>query len=133
MRLERQHRERGVRAGGMGGSQRGGVAQMHAVEIADGDGGAAGVGGKVVPGVKDAHQKAEGRGARMARVARSRGSGLDAKVVPTVMRGPDAARPFWRVAGPGSTFRVKWPPCARNDEEVLARGDTHLGCVEFRG
>ncbi len=55
MRLEGENRERGVRAGGVGGAQHGGVAEMHAVEIAERHAGSAGRIRKIAPVAEDAH------------------------------------------------------------------------------
>ena len=60
VRLEGEHRERLLRAGGMGGVDHVGVAAMHAIEIAQCDGRAAGVGGKLAPVMEDADHGREG-------------------------------------------------------------------------
>ena len=58
--LEGEDAERDLRAGGVGGADDLGVAAVHAVEIAQRDGGALGVGGQLAPVVEDAHQDREG-------------------------------------------------------------------------
>ncbi len=55
MRLERQHRERGVGARGVGGAQQVGVAEMHAVEIAERHGRPTRGPRQIVPVAKNLH------------------------------------------------------------------------------
>ena len=58
--FEGEHAERDLGAGGVGGADDLGVAFVHAVEIAEGDGGAFCVGRQIAPVVEDAHQDREG-------------------------------------------------------------------------
>ena len=57
MRLEGEHGTRRVRAAGMGGTQQMRVAEMHAIEIAQRHGGAAGLRGDGAPVLDDVHRR----------------------------------------------------------------------------
>ncbi len=60
MRLEGQHAERHRGAGGMRGPDHLRMSPMHAIEIAQRDGGATGISRQIAPVVEDAHQDRDG-------------------------------------------------------------------------
>ena len=60
VRLERQHRQRGIGPCRMGGPDDAGVAQMHAVEVTERDGRTAGVGRQTLPILENPHQSRVG-------------------------------------------------------------------------